>query len=192
MNAQNRFPFANDGINHVNCHCLSILTLFNSFFTDSKSMLAEHRACLRERLWSCYSDEAPQTKNVHSLQSKSSKNKRYKFREMEKLATFPTLSASVTVWLLPCRLKSSIELVCAVSVVCRSSVLTLPLFADRGEQAGAGQQVNADNHHEPAECPGRRPPPAARVPRRSHHVSTPPPPAGAPRQPPEYRDVPIT
>ena len=136
-------------------------------------MLAEHRACLRERLWSCYSDEAPQTKNVHSLQSKSSKNKRYKFREMEKLATFPTLSASVTVWLLPCRLKSSIELVCAVSVVCRSSVLTLPLFADRGEQAGAGQQVNADNHHEPAECPGRRPPPAARVPRRPHHVSTP-------------------
>ena len=54
-------------------------------------MLAKHRVSLRQRLCGCYSDEASQTKNTHSLQSKSSQNKGSKFRKMEELATFPTL-----------------------------------------------------------------------------------------------------
>ena len=55
-------------------------------------MLTKHRVSLRQRLCSCYSDKASQTKNTHSIQSKSSQNKRSKFRKLEKLATFPTLS----------------------------------------------------------------------------------------------------
>ena len=54
-------------------------------------MQSEHRVFLCQHLFRCYADEVPQTKNIHSLQSKSSQNKRSKFKEMEKLATFPTL-----------------------------------------------------------------------------------------------------
>ena len=52
-------------------------------------MQAEHRAFLRQHLCRCYPNEAPQTMRTHSLQLKSSQNKRAKFREMEILATFP-------------------------------------------------------------------------------------------------------